>query len=115
MGWTPLHTACRDGDMKRLNRCVNQIKWLEPLNVNEQTMQGHTPLHMCAANGHVEIMQFVLNQKGCDPNIQTKLGNTAIHLAGPDFCPCLHAGLPTHESCFSSYLPFSITGDMSPC
>jgi ankyrin repeat protein len=26
-------------------------------------------------------MQFVLNQKGCDPNIQTKLGNTAVHLA----------------------------------
>ena len=28
MGWTPLHTACRDGDMKRLNRCVTGIKWL---------------------------------------------------------------------------------------
>ena len=26
-------------------------------------------------------MQFVLNQKGCDPDIQTKLGNTAVHLA----------------------------------
>ena len=34
----------------------------EPLDVNEQSMQGHTPLHMCAANGHVEVMQFVLNQ-----------------------------------------------------
>ena len=54
----------------------------EPLDVNEQSMQGHTPLHMCAANGHVEVMQFVLNQKGCDANIQTKLGNTAVHLAG---------------------------------
>jgi len=81
MGWTPLHTACRDGDIKRLGRCVNGIKWLEPLDVNEQSMQGHTPLHMCAANGHVEVMQFVLNQKGCDANIQTKLGNTAVHLA----------------------------------
>jgi hypothetical protein len=26
MGWTPLHTAARDGDMKRLNRCVKDIK-----------------------------------------------------------------------------------------
>lgn len=49
--------------------------------MNEQTLQGHTPLHMCAANGHVEVMQFILNQKGCDPDIQTKLGNTAVHLA----------------------------------
>jgi len=49
--------------------------------VNAQSMQGHTPLHMCAANGHVEVMQFLLNQKGCEPDIQTKLGNTAVHLA----------------------------------
>jgi hypothetical protein len=28
MGWTPLHTAARDGDMKRLNRCVKDIQWL---------------------------------------------------------------------------------------
>ena len=35
----------------------------------------------CAANGHVEVMQFILNQKGCDPNVQTNLGNTAAHLA----------------------------------
>jgi hypothetical protein len=53
----------------------------EPLDVNAQSMQGHTPLHMCAANGHVEVMQFLLNQKSCEPDIQTKLGNTAVHLA----------------------------------
>lgn len=41
----------------------------------------NTLTHRCAANGHVEVMQFILNQKGCDPNIQTKLGNTAAHLA----------------------------------
>ncbi len=35
--------------------------------MNAQSMQGHTPLHMCAANGHVEVMQFLLNQKGCEP------------------------------------------------
>lgn len=28
MGWTALHTAARDGDMKRLTRCVTGIKWL---------------------------------------------------------------------------------------
>jgi len=28
MGWTPLHTAARDGDMKRLTRCITGIKWL---------------------------------------------------------------------------------------
>jgi ankyrin repeat protein len=44
-------------------------------------MQGHTPLDMCAANGHVEVMQFLLDQKSCEPDIRTKLGNNAVHLA----------------------------------
>lgn len=26
-------------------------------------------------------MRFILNQKGCDADAQTKLGNTAVHLA----------------------------------
>jgi|EP00802_Teleaulax_amphioxeia_P016325 ankyrin repeat protein len=58
-----------------------RLRVQEPIDVNEQSLQGHTPLHMCAANGHVEVMQFILNQKGCDANVQTKLGNTAVHLA----------------------------------
>ncbi|EKX41345.1 hypothetical protein GUITHDRAFT_153844 [Guillardia theta CCMP2712] len=81
MGWTPLHTAARDGDAKRLKRCIEQIKWLDPVDINAQSSQGHTPLHMCAANGHVEVMQYILAQKDCDKNAQTKLGNTALHLA----------------------------------
>ena len=44
-------------------------------------MQEHTPLDMCAANGHVEVMQFLLDQKSCEPDIRTKLGNNAVHLA----------------------------------
>ena len=74
--------------------------------MNEQSMQGHTPLHMCAANGHVEVMQFVLNQKGCDANIQTKLGNTAVHLAGlPARGPSSTGKFRHSNFCISTRLP----------
>jgi len=76
-----LHTAARDGDIKRLKRCVEDIKWLEPVDVNAQSSQGHTPLHMSAANGHMEAMQYILSQKGVEINAQTKMGNTSLHLA----------------------------------
>mmetsp|Transcript_7206 Transcript_7206/g.11368 ORF Transcript_7206/g.11368 Transcript_7206/m.11368 type:complete len:100 (-) Transcript_7206:263-562(-) len=36
---------------------------------------------MCAANGHVEAMQYILGQKGSEINAETKLGNSALHLA----------------------------------
>ncbi len=93
MGWTVLHTAARDGDMKRIKRCIEDVKWLDKIDVNSQSadcpdlfcsfcvcfstdlpcksfscfdgdifwmtaeQRGHTALHMCAANGHVEAMQ----------------------------------------------------------
>ena len=37
MGWTSLHTAARDGDMKRMTR-VMEINWLEPVDVNAQSL-----------------------------------------------------------------------------
>jgi hypothetical protein len=34
MVWTPLHTAARDGDLPRLRRCLDGIKWREPIDIN---------------------------------------------------------------------------------
>ncbi|KAJ1491848.1 ankyrin repeat-containing domain protein [Baffinella frigidus] len=81
MVWTPLHTAARDGDTARLRRCVESIKWREPVDVNSESATGHTPLHMCSANGHLEMMQFIISHKGCVKDSVTNQGNTALHLA----------------------------------
>jgi hypothetical protein len=37
MGWTVLHTAARDGDMKRIKRCIEDVKWLDKIDVNSQS------------------------------------------------------------------------------
>jgi hypothetical protein len=34
MVWTPLHTAARDGDFPRLRRCLDGVKWREPIDIN---------------------------------------------------------------------------------
>ena len=44
MVWTPLHTAARDGDTARLRRCVESIKWREPVDVNSESTDPTTPL-----------------------------------------------------------------------
>mmetsp|Transcript_17132 Transcript_17132/g.43165 ORF Transcript_17132/g.43165 Transcript_17132/m.43165 type:complete len:161 (-) Transcript_17132:91-573(-) len=82
MGWTVLHTSALDGDMKRVRHCVEDIKWLKGIDVNAQTEQrGHSALHMCAANGHIEVMQYIINADGTNKDIQTHQGNTPLHLA----------------------------------
>mmetsp|Transcript_9471 Transcript_9471/g.27200 ORF Transcript_9471/g.27200 Transcript_9471/m.27200 type:complete len:99 (-) Transcript_9471:87-383(-) len=80
MVWTPIHTAAREGDSKRLNRCLG-VSWLQKIDINSPTNSGHTALHMTAANGHLEAMQIILNQKGVDKNARTIQGNTPLHLA----------------------------------
>lgn len=45
-----------------------------------QAMNGVTPLHGAAMNGHSEVVNCLL-AAGCDPDIQNSNGNTALHLA----------------------------------
>ena len=51
--WTPLHTAARDGDTARLRRCVESIKWREPVDVNSESTDPTIP-HGKPGNGLVE-------------------------------------------------------------
>mmetsp|Transcript_14658 Transcript_14658/g.22771 ORF Transcript_14658/g.22771 Transcript_14658/m.22771 type:complete len:145 (+) Transcript_14658:148-582(+) len=78
--WTPLHTAAREGDVKRLQKCMGEIEWLQPMDVNAKTANGHTPLHMSAANGHTEAMGVLIKEKA-DLDSQTISGNTPLHLS----------------------------------
>ena len=56
-------------------RCIEDVKWLNKMDINGQTDQrGHTPLHMCAANGHVEMMQvrYFPKPSTLDPRPETR-------------------------------------------
>ena len=48
--------------------------------INMRTREGHTALHLAAANGHVPTMRFLL-QTGADMNLVDNSRNTALRLA----------------------------------
>lgn len=42
---------------------------------------GATMLHIAACNGYLDVCQFILEQKGVNPNVGDDEGNTPLHLA----------------------------------
>ena len=53
---------------------------LNEVDVNTQDKYGETALHLAAANGHLNIVNTLLDN-GSDINAQNKHGETALHLA----------------------------------
>lgn len=77
IGNTPLHYA------PFAENILTSEEWLAEVGVdaiNAQNNLGDTPLHMAAARGDLEFALLLL-ERGADPNIQNKRGETALHHA----------------------------------
>lgn len=83
----PLHVAAWNGN---LNLCKNIIKKTSITNPqvtigignSNGHMDGWTPLHMAAANGHFEVARMLMAlQKDKNPKGSTTSGKTPLHLA----------------------------------
>jgi len=48
--------------------------------LNLLSKQRNTPLHLASMNGHLPLMEFLLD-KNAEINCQNEKGNTALHLA----------------------------------
>ncbi|KAK4103336.1 hypothetical protein N658DRAFT_505699 [Parathielavia hyrcaniae] len=72
---TPLHFACRHG----LTRTVVELLDRGVFDVNVRTKQGATPIIHAAANGHDDIVRFLM-RRGADPYLCNWYGN-ALHCA----------------------------------
>ena len=72
----PVHEAARDGDLSRLEQLVAK----DPKVVNSRDDHRFSPLHWASANGHADVMAFLLDH-GADPNARTDLGMTPLLLA----------------------------------
>jgi hypothetical protein len=76
---TMLHTACRDGDIKKVAYLIER-----GANLNAVDAQGSTPLHLAMQPPSVfhplEIVSTLI-VSGCKVNIQDKHGHTPLHLA----------------------------------
>ena len=75
MGWTDLHSAAYDGDVKRVKKLLK--KGVSP---NVRNESGDTPLHWAANKGRVKVVKLLLKH-GADPNIKNKYGWTPLHKA----------------------------------
>lgn len=76
---TMLHTACRDGDMKKVDYLISQ-----GANLNLQDFQGSTALHLSIqpiSIFHTINIIIKLIENNCKLNIQDKNGKTPLHIA----------------------------------
>ncbi|XP_065059348.1 integrin-linked protein kinase-like isoform X2 [Rhopilema esculentum] len=74
-GFTPLHWACREGQMVIFEMLVARGGRL-----NAKNHGGDTPLHLASAHGRRDIVQKLLQHKAT-VNIMNEHGNTPLHYA----------------------------------
>lgn len=68
--------SARHGDIEGVKECLEEDV---PVNTKEDEVEN-TALHMAAANGHLEVVKFLL-EAGADINLKNKNENTALHWA----------------------------------
>ena len=75
---TPLHDACWRG-------LANEIQWLIDTfkydTFSQSSLHGWTPLHSASYGGHLELLQLLIHQYGCDPNESDHNSVSILHMA----------------------------------
>lgn len=68
-----------DGNFKEVQAILESLP-IE-INVNAQDDRGLTPLMCASANGHLDIVEYLIREIGANPNIKNNEGKTALDLA----------------------------------
>ena len=72
-----LQAAVFDGDIDLAINLLENGKF----DLNKQDQQGRTLLHYTGSRGQIDMIELLL-EKGADPNIKDKNGNTPLHWCG---------------------------------
>lgn len=76
-GWTPFHIACAVGNLYIVN---NLYERREKPDLNLQTNQGVTALHLAITKKHINVCEFLL-EKGASVRIKDKRSQLPLHRA----------------------------------
>ena len=71
----PIHSAARNGNLKRVKELLNQ-----GVPVNSRDEYSFTPLHFAAYRGRLNVVQELL-RRGAHLNPRTFTGRTPLHIA----------------------------------
>ena len=69
-----LHLAAGNGHLAACQEII------DVLDIEEQSLDGSTALHLAAKGGHHQVVYFLVNE-GADPDIEMPNGDKAFHLA----------------------------------
>ncbi|RSL82168.1 hypothetical protein CEP51_005353 [Fusarium floridanum] len=79
LGNTLLHFAARDGRLK-ISRMILDIK-KEKIDVDSTNVNGDTPLHIAAENGHSDMVDFLIGVCKCDKTRRNNDGHEPLDVA----------------------------------
>ena len=71
-----LHFYAGQGDLVEVKSLISRGS-----NINDKTESGHTPLHIAAIGGHVDVIKYLLSVGAKINEKNSKAGQTALHLA----------------------------------
>ena len=72
-------SAIESGDLSELQHVLEESQWdigSEPLD-----SKGQTALHIACANGHLDIVQYLVNEKKCSVAVEDVYGHTPLMLS----------------------------------
>lgn len=68
--------CCRFGEFKELQEAMKEAA--KDFNVNYKDFNGNSSLHMACANGHIEIVKYLIEVLHCNINSQNNSNSTPL-------------------------------------